>query len=504
MYLKTIASCRGALAIAAISLFTLSSCDKNDDDRNNRPDKFFIGLTDDGKLNLYNANRAETAESSVTISGLQSGEKILSIDFRPATGQLFGLGSSSRLYTINYGTGAATIVGAGPFTPAIAGDIANIDFNPTVDRIRLVSNSGQNLRLHPETGVVAFTDGAINGGSSPVITSIAYTDSKAGAATTTLFDIDMSTKKLYRQDPPNNGTLVEIGNLNVNFTGKGGFDISPENDIALASFTVDSKSELYTINLTTGAASKVSGISATLVDLAIPSDPVAFTVDESNNLQVFNPANSAAPVAKAIMGLAGGENIVGIDFRPANGQLYALGSSSRIYTINTATGAATAVGSAGQFTLSGTSFGFDFNPTVDRIRIVSNTGQNIRVNPNDGTMSGNDAALNPGTPSVTGSAYTNNKAGVTTTVLFGIDNSTGKLYRQDPPNNGTLVEIGSLGVTIEAGNGFDIGGNSDNAYAILSTGGTTRFYSVNLNTGAAAPGRDFPNKVRGFALGLGF
>jgi hypothetical protein len=40
---------------------------------------------------------------------------------------------------------------------------ASLDFNPTVDRIRLVTASGQNLRLHPELGTVVATDGSING-----------------------------------------------------------------------------------------------------------------------------------------------------------------------------------------------------------------------------------------------------------------------------------------------------------------------------------------------------
>src|SRR5689334_16967896 len=72
-----------------------------------------------------------------------------------------------------------------------------------------------------------------------------------------------------------------------------------------------------------------------------------------------------------VSGLQNNETIVGIDVRPATGQLYALGTSSRLYTLNTATGAATAVG--GQFApaLNGFSFGFDFNPTIDRIRVVA-------------------------------------------------------------------------------------------------------------------------------------
>src|SRR5688572_5502838 len=87
-------------------------------------------------------------------------------------------------------------------------------------------------------------------------------------------------------------------------------------------------------------------------------------------------------IVGAITGLQGGETILGIDLRPATGQLYALSSGNRIYTINKTNGAAMLVGFL-TTPLSGTSFGFDFNPAVDRIRIVSDADQNLRVNPND-------------------------------------------------------------------------------------------------------------------------
>ena len=87
-----------------------------------------------------------------------------------------------------------------------------------------------------------------------------------------------------------------------------------------------------------------------------------------------------------ISGLQQNESILGIDFRPLNGQLYGLGSTSRLYTINTSSGVATAVG--GQFStlLSGFSFGFDFNPMADAIRVVSETNQNLVINPNTGPI----------------------------------------------------------------------------------------------------------------------
>ncbi len=187
-----------------------------------------------------------------------------------------------------------------------------------------------------------------------------------------------------------------------------------------------------------------------------------------------------------ITGMQTDEVIKGIDFRPATGELYGLGSRSNIYTINTATGAATQVGTS-SFTpaLSGSSFGFDFNPTVDRIRITSDAGQNLRVNPNSGAVAGNDINLNGATSSSVGSAYTNSYAGATSTTLYDIDSTTDALYIQNPPNNGVTTLVGSLGVDFNSLAGFDIHG--PNAYAVLNTddGAYSGFYQINLQTGAA-------------------
>ena len=196
---------------------------------------------------------------------------------------------------------------------------------------------------------------------------------------------------------------------------------------------------------------------------------------------------------------------MGIDFRPANGALYALGSSSRIYTLNTSNGAATAIGTMPFTTLlSGTYFGFDFNPTVDRIRIISNTGQNLRANPATGAIAATDMPLNPGTPSVSAAAYINNFAGAMTTTLYDVDHMTDQLYTQVPPNNGTLVPVGSLNVNVDDVNGFDIGSTSGNAMGIFSSGSQTKLYWINLSSGNATSIGSFPEKVRGFTLGLGF
>ena len=495
--------------LGIISLGFFSSCDKDDDNMTVpvvKPDIVFYGLSNSNQLIKYNANASQTAISTTAITGLPGGEKIIAIDFRPATGQLYGLGNTSRLYVVNHETGAATALGTAAFTPAISGTLAGFDFNPTVDRIRMVTSTGQNLRLNPETGTVAATDMALNPGT-PGVVAVAYTNSMAGASTTTLFDIDITAGKLYKQDPPNNGTLVEIGSLGVSAVAgnDGGFDISPDNTVALASLTVGANNSLFQIDLATGKATNLGNFPGTIIGIAFPTAPVAYAVDNSNNLQIFNFNTPGTPVSKPITGLQAAENILGIDMRPATGQLFALGSTSRIYAINMSSGVATMVGAAPLTTLLvGTSFGFDFNPTVDRIRVISNTGQNLRLNPNDGTVAAIDMPLNPGTPMVSGAAYTNSFAGATTTVLFDIDPSTDKVYTQNPPNNGTLVELGNLGVDATGEVGFDIGGTSNKPYALLNVGGTVRIYSVSTTTGAVTQVSTFPNAARGFAVGLGF
>jgi hypothetical protein len=245
-----------------------------------------------------------------------------------------------------------------------------------------------------------------------------------------------------------------------------------------------------------------------------------YAVTASNQLIRFEQPNRLAPVSATtiigtITGLQPGENILGIDFRPANGQLYALGSASRLYTINIVTGAATQIGSTGAFTLNGTDFGFDFNASADHIRVVSNTGQNLRLNPNDGTLDGTDTPLNPGTPSVTAAAYSNNLAGAVNTTLYVIDTTTDTLLRQGgtfgnpSPNGGALTTIGSLGFDASGVNGFDISSNGA-AYAVLTPGpigtGIPNLYTINLQTGAAvmispAVGNGLP--LRGLAIAFG-
>ncbi|MFN0122776.1 MAG: DUF4394 domain-containing protein [Blastocatellia bacterium] len=233
-----------------------------------------------GGVSLVNFNPLTPASilRTLTITGLGSGETITGIDYRPRTGQLYGVSSASRIYTINTTTGAVTAVGTA-ITPALTGADFGVDFNPVPDRIRLVSDADINLRLHPDTGVIAGTDTALayatgdpNVAANPNVNAVAYTSNFEGATSTTLYGIDTSLDILVRHGSaggtpvsPNAGQLFTIGALGVATDGQIGLDIGA-GDLAYAALTPtgSSGSSLYRLNLTTGAATLGGAIGANL------------------------------------------------------------------------------------------------------------------------------------------------------------------------------------------------------------------------------------------------
>lgn len=242
------------------------------------------GTTLEGTLVSFNTSTPGTLLSGVAISGMQPNETIRGIDFRPATGQLYALGSFSRLYTINPATGVATQVG-GVFSTALNGSQFGFDFNPTVDRIRIVSDADQNLRVHPVTGAVAFVDGTItyaagdaNFGVNPNVSHAAYTNSFAGATTTALYVIDTGLDVLALQNA-NAGTLTTIGAIGTDITDMGGFDISPNGNIAYVAVRDNAlaRTTFWTLNLATGAGTMVGevGGGAILTGLTVVPAPGA-------------------------------------------------------------------------------------------------------------------------------------------------------------------------------------------------------------------------------------
>ena len=254
-----------------------------------------FGVTAANSLVRFSSATPLTIDSTVAITGLQTGETVLGIDVRPATLQLYILGSTSRLYTLDPGTGAATQVGTGTFAVPLNGTSFGFDFNPVPDRIRVVSDAEQNLRLHPDTGAVVDFDTAAAGvqpdpNLNPAgnVVAVAYTSNVAGATTTTLYGIDSGNDMLVRigglngTPSPNLGAVTNIGPLGVDTSGVVGFDITNPGGTAYAALSVGGNSQLYTINLTTGAATLVGNFGGTSAITGLTAvNPAPNPIDEA-------------------------------------------------------------------------------------------------------------------------------------------------------------------------------------------------------------------------------
>lgn len=202
-------------------------------------------------------------------------------------------------------------------------------------------------------------------------------------------------------------------------------------------------------------------------------------------LKLASNAPSTVDV-RNVAGLAQGEQLVGVDFRK-NGQLYAVGSTSRLFAVATASATATAVSFAPfAARLDGTAFGFGFDPVSDLARVTSNTAENIRIEADTGTVTNVDGALRyaPGdtnagiVPRVSGVAYAADGAG------YAIDAKIGSLARIVDSYSGELTTIGALGIAGAEVAGFDIAGAD--ALAALRIGTMTSLYAVDLSTGKVA------------------
>jgi hypothetical protein len=222
---------------------------------------------------------------------------------------------------------------------------------------------------------------------------------------------------------------------------------------------------------------------------------ILFATDSKGNLLKFDSRSPRAVSSKAITGLPAGVVLGGIDFRPATGDLYALGSDKVVYRVNVATAIAVAEGPAFELApdaLNSGNIGFDFNPTVDKIRVTSDADDNIRLNPDEGNLLSKDTSLTPADVMVVGSAYTNSSFTAfttrpTVTELYALDIAPSKdrLWIQRPANNGTLIMPVSLGFDLGANAGLDIAGSNNVGYVAGTQMGrsSAELWRVDLATG---------------------
>jgi Domain of unknown function (DUF4394) len=247
------AALASVLSLSAVA--AQASHNRGDDwDRSQRVDRMLVATTSQNQLLRFNARNPDRIKDVQAITGLPAGVTLRGIDFRPKTGDLYGVGSDSVVYRVNPYTGIA--IAEGPaFTPALNGKAFGVDFNPVVDKIRVVSDARQNLRLNVDEGTVLMQDADLNPGMPQVVaagyenSSFSFTQPTA----TTLHVVDAASDTLFTQNPPNNGTLTNPRKLRLDVGLNAGFDIAGDDNMGFLSNARSSRgTELYTVDLPTG------------------------------------------------------------------------------------------------------------------------------------------------------------------------------------------------------------------------------------------------------------
>ena len=227
-----------------------------------------FAVTDTAELIRFNAGQPQRVLARQPLQGLTAGDKLVGIDYRVARGVLFALAASGRLYTVDTATGVLQPVAAAP-AATLQGDTVGINFNPVADRIRVVTDTGQNLRLHPDTGALAATDPALayaagdaRHGQAPRLAAAAYTYNKHNDKLTTNYAIDRAAGTLVTQGSvegvapvvsPNTGLLRSVGPLGTGPVDAAALDIADTDNTALAALRQGGRTRLHLVNLATGA-----------------------------------------------------------------------------------------------------------------------------------------------------------------------------------------------------------------------------------------------------------
>jgi hypothetical protein len=527
----------------------------------------------------WNASAASVyiLSGNTLYTGIDFTETLVGIDVRPQTQRLYALGVNvaadrATLYHVSPETGFAAMVGTigsiaysvngfGPIDfpdPSIVG--WGFDFDPASDRVRVVAG-GLSFRINPSSGRPVDgehggaphsspgtnPDGPINGGTTSV-DAAAYTNNEPNNGNvTTLYTLDAATNGLFIQNPQNLGTQTSGLTLTLNgspldFSHANGFDIAPgvnapANGMAvstgsgIALLTVGGTPSLFSIDLTTGAATligtpNVPSISGFCIRTELGT-AVAMSADGQNLLRFSTSSPSTVTTqAMDLFSVVAGETLVGLDCRLRTGQFYTVGidataNTGTLYQVDPQTGAVTVAfaGTQSSITFAGidfpdpatTGYSLDFDPAIDRLRVTTSTGLNFRVNPSTNgspLIAALDSAINGnGSTGISGSAYSRSFPNILvgqTTDLYTLDTVQDMLFVQSPANSGT--QIHPLPITLngqaldlthalsfDIPPGIGIGTPAGSRAAAIPTegwiagtvSGVTGLYRLNLATGAA-------------------
>ena len=262
------------MSLALCAGVLLASCAGMSEPEGPARKELVYAVNDAAELIKFNAGQPRRILERKPLQGLADGDKLLGIDFRVARGVLFALSASGKVYTIDTRSGSLTQVGTQALV--LPPGRWEIDFNPVADRIRVVSDNGSNLRLHPETGAVAATDpalayaaGDVAAGKSPQVAAAAYTYNKSNDKLTTNYAIDLKLGTLVSQGSkegvnpavsPNTGRLFTVGALGVGRIDSAAFDIADINNAAFAALRINGRTRLHWVDLDSGKAQLIGTV----------------------------------------------------------------------------------------------------------------------------------------------------------------------------------------------------------------------------------------------------
>ena len=484
-----------------------------------------LGLLQNDVLVRFDSANPGQLQATLPISGVAAGETIAAVAFRPATGQLYGLGSNADLYPIDAATGKATAVG-GRFATALSGSKFALTFDGSTDTARVLSDTGQEFVVDPDSSQVTIDANLFylptdpNFGHTPRVVAAAYTDVAAvGQAAPTLYAIDQSLGDLVRIGSPNGtplpagqGELTTIGRLGVDTTTLAGLDITTTPDGLAAYAAVNDPSHftstLRTLDLSTGASTLVGPIAAgsPLIDLAVVPRVETLYVLSGVNLVRIRADDPGSPIAQsAIQGLPSGTAIASIAYRPDDGRLYGLAraadGATSLYTIDTATGHATRlgpIGGAASF-LAGKRDVLTYDPNSETFRVVDELGDDLRIDPINLVATADHSLIYaPGDPNA-GRRPALDALAVTAAdpaAIVGYDPAVGSLVRLANPADGVLRTVDISGPIVEGPHALATG-NGVGFYAEPdpSLVGQTTLYRFDTATGQRIALGDFNGPI---------
>jgi hypothetical protein len=237
-------------------------------------------LTSDGRLLCFKRRRAASAREIGFVTGLMAADsRLIGIDYRVQDGMLYGVGNGGGVYRIDPGTAAAELVNS--LSVPLTGTAFGVDFNPAADRLRIVSNDGQNLRHNVNTNGTTLADTALNyapGVTATGIAGAAYTNNDVDANTgTSLFDVDTALDQVVLQSPPNAGSLAATGKTTVDAVNDVGLDVYSSavngrvrSNLGFAVVSNSGVSRFYSVNLLTGRLTLMGRFATEVTDIAVP------------------------------------------------------------------------------------------------------------------------------------------------------------------------------------------------------------------------------------------